>query len=189
MSYLCKLANDISSPSSHLKATRKVHLVWMVRSLSKFPPPPNTVLTISSHLPCLTLLPGHLTWIQPWMTELFAHDFLNHLTHAGATGPHKGLGTMLSISIHVTGHKDDPEDYMPGPTPKWIENAPRHIPLVIDHERPDMRALLEREQAEQIGALAVSVCGPGSLGDSVRDAVRHVQGEKIVDLYEETFSW
>ena len=52
-----------------------------------------------------------------------------------------------------------------------------------------MQTVLEKEKEDQIGAMAVSVCGPGGLGDSVREAVRNVQGEKTVDLFEETFSW
>ena len=55
--------------------------------------------------------------------------------------------------------------------------------------KPCFQALLENEKAEQIGALAISVCGPGGLGDSVREAARNVQGEKTVDLFEEAFSW
>lgn len=42
---------------------------------------------------------------------------------------------------------------------------------------------------EQVGAMAVSVCGPGAMGDDVREAVRGVQERKTVDLFEETFSW
>lgn len=37
--------------------------------------------------------------------------------------------------------------------------------------------------------MAVSVCGPGAMGDDVRRAVRERQGGTVVDLYEESFSW
>jgi len=44
----------------------------------------------------------------------------------------------------------------------------------------------------QVGAMAVSVCGPGAMGDDVREAVRGMlqgEGAKRVDLFEEAFSW
>lgn len=43
--------------------------------------------------------------------------------------------------------------------------------------------------AQQTGAMAVSVCGPGGMSDEVRKVVRDVQGSrKTVDFYEEAFS-
>ena len=42
--------------------------------------------------------------------------------------------------------------------------------------------------ANQIGGMAVSVCGPGGMGDEVRKAVREVQGRKTVEFFEESFS-
>ncbi|KAJ5493338.1 hypothetical protein N7539_002084 [Penicillium diatomitis] len=150
VSYLRKLIDDPSS--SHKTATRRMHLVWVVRNMS------------------------HLTWIQPWMNEIFNHDMLSRTTHPGAQASGENLGATLSISIYVTGHKEDLEDYVPGSKPTWVFHAPKHIPLTIDQERPDMKTLVQREQKDQVGAMAVSVCGPGSLGDSVRDAVRDIQG-------------
>ncbi|KAJ5421899.1 Riboflavin synthase-like beta-barrel [Penicillium cf. griseofulvum] len=96
---------------------------------------------------------------------------------------------LLSISLHVTAHKDTAEEYMPQPDSPWMQCAPPNVPVSIHHGKPCMKSVLEKEKAEQIGAMAVSVCGPGGLGDSVREAVRNVQGEKTVDLFEETFSW
>ena len=123
------------------------------------------------------------------MTDIFGHDSLNSTPTLKGDTYFQIPGLSLSISIHVTGHKDDPEEYISAPETTWIESAPSNVPVSIHHEKPSFRALLENEKAEQVGALAVSVCGPGGLGDSVRDAVRHVQGEKTVDLFEETFSW
>ncbi|CRG86017.1 ferric-chelate reductase, putative [Talaromyces islandicus] len=62
-------------------------------------------------------------------------------------------------------------------------------PITISLGKPLFRQLLEREMAQQVGAMAVSVCGPGSMSDEVRKAVRDVQGRKSVDFFEESFSW
>lgn len=96
---------------------------------------------------------------------------------------------LLSISLHVTAHKDTVEEYIPTPDTPWTHCAPPSVPVSIHHGKPCIQSVLEKEKAEQIGAMAVSVCGPGGLGDSVREAVRNVQGEKTVDLFEEAFSW
>lgn len=49
--------------------------------------------------------------------------------------------------------------------------------------------IMEGAKAEQVGAMAVSICGPGGMGDDVRRAVRERQGRRVMDLYEESFSW
>lgn len=81
------------------------------------------------------------------------------------------------------------EEYISQPESPWMQCAPPSVPVNIHHGKPCIQSVLETEKADQIGAMAVSVCGPGGLGDSVREAVRNVQGEKTVDLFEETFSW
>ncbi|KOS20838.1 Ferric/cupric reductase transmembrane component 2 [Escovopsis weberi] len=55
--------------------------------------------------------------------------------------------------------------------------------------RPNVGLLLQKEVQEQTGAMCVSVCGPGSLADDVRSAVRMVQGSTVVDFIEESFTW
>lgn len=55
--------------------------------------------------------------------------------------------------------------------------------------RPNIPLLLAKEVQDQIGAMVVSVCGPGGLADDVRGAVRKVQGETVVDFIEESFTW
>ncbi len=37
--------------------------------------------------------------------------------------------------------------------------------------------------------MAVSVCGPGALGDDVRGAVRRGMGGRNMDFLEEGFGW
>ncbi|KAJ5780717.1 hypothetical protein N7457_005877 [Penicillium paradoxum] len=155
----------ITTFSQEKTATRKVHLVWIVRSLD------------------------HLTWIQSFMTEILGHD---SLTSPQATNGHTYFQFPrldLSISLYVTAHKETVEEYIPQPDTPWMRCAPSSVPIHIHHGKPCLQSVLEKEKSEQIGAMAVSVCGPGGLGDNVREAVRGVQGEKTVDLFEEAFSW
>ncbi|PHH85899.1 hypothetical protein CDD83_11021 [Cordyceps sp. RAO-2017] len=55
--------------------------------------------------------------------------------------------------------------------------------------RPNIPLLLVKEVQDQIGAMSVSVCGPGGLADDVRGAVRAVQGDSVIDFIEESFTW
>ncbi|KAL2259430.1 hypothetical protein VTK26DRAFT_6905 [Humicola hyalothermophila] len=56
--------------------------------------------------------------------------------------------------------------------------------------RPNIPMLLAKEVCDQMGAMCVSVCGPGGLADDVRDAVRKVQDQRtVVDFVEESFTW
>ena len=55
--------------------------------------------------------------------------------------------------------------------------------------RPNVRLLVEGEAKDQLGAMAVSSCGPGALGDDVRAAVRRMQPTRNVDFMEEGFGW
>ncbi len=55
--------------------------------------------------------------------------------------------------------------------------------------RPNVRLLLVKEVQEQVGAMCVSVCGPGGLADDVRASVRGVQGHSVIDFIEESFTW
>lgn len=55
--------------------------------------------------------------------------------------------------------------------------------------RPNLQAVIEEEVDKRVGAMCVSVCGPGSMCDSVRHAVRGVQHVGVVDLLEESFTW
>ncbi len=55
--------------------------------------------------------------------------------------------------------------------------------------RPNVEHLIDQEVKNQVGAMAVSVCGTGSLGDDVRLAVRNRQAETNIDFVEEAFTW
>ncbi|KAJ5887788.1 Riboflavin synthase-like beta-barrel [Penicillium taxi] len=162
ISYLHEVVSNFASRKT---AIRKVHLVWMIRSLD------------------------HLTWVQTWMIEILSHDALKSSINSTGTSYFQFQGLRLCIEVHVTDHKDNVEEYIPTPETPWTECAPSSVSVSVQYGKPCLRTLLENEKTEQVGALAVSVCGPGCLGDSVREAVRNVQGEKTVDLFEEAFSW
>ena len=55
--------------------------------------------------------------------------------------------------------------------------------------KPNVSALLQMQVGEQVGAMAVAVCGPGGLADDVRAAVRRWQVCRNVDLLEGSFGW
>lgn len=49
--------------------------------------------------------------------------------------------------------------------------------------------VLEKEMPERIGAVGVTVCGPGAFADSVRAAVRNVVQDGCLDFVEEAFTY
>jgi predicted ferric reductase len=56
--------------------------------------------------------------------------------------------------------------------------------------RPNIPLLLQKEVQEQMGAMCVTVCGPGAFADDVRGAARMVQdSSNVVDFVEESFTW
>lgn len=94
----------------------------------------------------------------------------------------------LSIHIYVTAPQSTTDEYVTSPNP-WAHHAPPNIPVTINWGKPDFGYIVENAKMCQVGAMAVTVCGPGAMGDDVRRAVRGRQGGKVVDLYEESFSW
>ncbi|EKV04259.1 Ferric-chelate reductase, putative [Penicillium digitatum PHI26] len=179
MSYLNEVITTFVEQKT---ATRKVHLVWIVRSLGMIAP--------TCYMRLITnILKDHLSWVQTFMTEMLGHESLASPTTPNGHSYFQFPQLLLSISLHITSHKDTVEEYIPQPDSLWVQCAPPGVPVSIHHGKPCIQSVLEKEKEEQIGAMAVSVCGPGGLGDSVREAVRSVQGEKTVDLFEETFSW
>ena len=74
---------------------------------------------------------------------------------------------------------------------------PRHRGEVVSNTgsvqmfpgRCNPTTVLEKEMQERIGAVGVTVCGPGAFADSVRSAVRGVVTEGAVDFVEEAFTY
>ncbi|PYI05351.1 ferric-chelate reductase [Aspergillus sclerotiicarbonarius CBS 121057] len=161
MSYIYEFVNGFASRST---AVRRVTLVWVIRSLD------------------------HLSWIQPWMVSLFNHPALQGTSVPKQDSYFEVPDFSLSVQVYLSTRECSPEDYSPAESP-WAISAPSGVPISINSGKPCFREILELEMAQQVGAMAVSVCGPGGLGDDVRQMVREKQGVKKVDLYEETFSW
>lgn len=142
-------------------AARKVVLVWVVQSPGKFS---TYLLVVSSFIfpsanPCLS---EHLEWIRPWMTTILALP---------------ARRDVLRILLFVTQPRSTNEIHSPSDTVQMFPG------------RPNVDTLVGIEADKQVGAMAVSVCGPGMLADDVRAAVRKRQALGNVDLVEESFSW
>jgi len=106
--------------------------------------------------------PEHLEWIRPWMTEILGMDKRRD---------------VLRIMLFVSQPRSTKEIHSPSSTVQMFPG------------RPNIDTLLSMEQEHQIGSMAVSVCGPGTLSDEVRRSVRARQSHSSVDFIEEAFSW
>ncbi|RFU30664.1 hypothetical protein B7463_g5674, partial [Scytalidium lignicola] len=104
----------------------------------------------------------HLEWIRPWIDVLLRMPRRRE---------------MLTIKIFVTRPKHVDE----------IRSASQTVYMYPG--RPNVPLLLEQEVKDQVGAMCVTVCGPGGLADNVRQAVRMVQDRGAVDFIEESFTW
>ncbi|AEO69177.1 d7b3b970-aa88-4140-93ef-6368a989957b [Thermothielavioides terrestris] len=106
--------------------------------------------------------PEHLEWIRPWMTEVLAMERRRE---------------VLRVLLFVSRPRSTKEIHSPSATVQMFPG------------RPNIDMLLGMEMESQVGAMAVSVCGPGALSDEVRRAVRVRQYQGNVDFVEEAFSW
>jgi predicted ferric reductase len=104
-----------------------------------------------------------LEWARPWMDKIL------RLPNRKA---------VLQIRLFVTRPK----------TASQVVSSSTTVQMFPG--RPNIPMLLAKEVGEQMGAMCVSVCGPGGLADDVRDAVRKVQSHgTVVDFVEESFTW
>ena len=55
--------------------------------------------------------------------------------------------------------------------------------------RANAQQIVAHEIQNRVGAMAVTVCGPGAMADDVREAVRNHMDEATVDFIEEAFTW
>ncbi|KAG0651412.1 Ferric reductase B [Hyphodiscus hymeniophilus] len=104
----------------------------------------------------------HLEWVRPWM------DLILRMPKRR---------DILTIKLFVTRPKNPHEIISPSATVQMLPG------------RPNIKLILASEIKEQVGAMCVTVCGPGSLADNVREAVRDVQHQGAVDFIEESFTW
>ena len=106
--------------------------------------------------------PEHLEWIRPWMTQILGMEKRRDI---------------LRILLFVTRPRSTKEIHSPSSSVQMFPG------------KPDVGALIQKEQEKQVGAMAVSVCGTGGLADDVRCAVRGRCHETEIDIFEEAFSW
>jgi hypothetical protein len=104
----------------------------------------------------------YLEWVRPWMDEI-----LQLPSHR----------EVLTIKLFITRPKN----------PGEILNL--NATVQIFPGRPNVKLLMETAVKHQIGAMCVTVCGPGGLADNVREAVRDFQEVGVIDFIEESFSW
>jgi hypothetical protein len=106
--------------------------------------------------------PEHLEWIRPWMTSILAMEKRRD---------------CLRIMLFVSRPRSTKEIHSPSATVQMFPG------------RPNITTLIDLEIENQVGAMAVSVCGSGSLSDDVRSAIRSRQHVSSIDFIEEAFSW
>jgi hypothetical protein len=104
----------------------------------------------------------HLEWVRPWMDLILRME---------------GRRDILTIKLFVTRPKNPREIVSPSATVQMFPG------------RPNVGLILGNEVKEQVGAMCVTVCGPGGLADNVREVVREVQDQGVVDFIEESFTW
>lgn len=105
-----------------------------------------------------------LEWVRPYMDSLLRIPQRKDI---------------LKINVFVT-RPTNARDMMSANTGSSVE---------LFAGRPNIPFLLVKELQEQVGAMCVTVCGPGAMADDVRAATRAVQGDSVVDFIEESFSW
>ncbi len=104
-----------------------------------------------------------LQWVRPWMDAVLRMP---------------NRRDILNVRLFITRPKNAKEIHSPSSTVQMFPG------------RPDVSTLLKREVEEQIGAMCVTVCGPGALADDVRHAVRECQDfGSVVHFEEESFTW
>lgn len=103
-----------------------------------------------------------LAWVRPWMDEILRME---------------GRREVLKMVLFVTQPRRPSEIVSPSP----------RVQLVVGRCQPG--AMVDQELPTRVGAMVVSVCGPGAFADDVRAAVRQRLDRGCIDLVEEAFTW
>ncbi|KAK5228445.1 hypothetical protein LTR72_002328 [Exophiala xenobiotica] len=103
-----------------------------------------------------------MEWVKPWMNEIL------HM---------EGRREVLKIVVHVS-----------KPTQPINHNKSKPTMQVVKG-RVDPGTILDEVIPLRIGAIMVSVCGPGALADEVRAAVRSRIHRASMEMNEESFTW
>ena len=101
-------------------------------------------------------------WVRPWMEEIL---------------PMPGRREALKLLMFVT-------------KPKTMRDVVSASGFVQMHSgRCNVQEVLDKEIWERVGAMCVTVCGPGAFADSVRHAVRERIHVGNIDFIEEAFTY
>jgi ferredoxin-NADP reductase len=103
-----------------------------------------------------------LEWIRPWMDQILAMP---------------NRRQILKILLFVTKPRSA------------REVVSRSETVLMYPGRANPKVILEKEMKTRVGAMAVTVCGPGAFADDVRAAARGQIEEGTVDFVEESFTW
>jgi predicted ferric reductase len=103
-----------------------------------------------------------LEWVRPWMDEILRLP---------------GRKDILTIKLFITKPR------------ARHETQTRTGSIATYPGRCNPQTVLDQEIREQIGAMAVTVCGPGAFADSVRRAVRKRVQVGVLDFVEEAFTY
>lgn len=103
-----------------------------------------------------------LEWVRPWMDEILKMP---------------GRREILKIMLFVTKPKSMQEVISGTGTVQMFPG------------RCNPQTILDKEIVERVGAMVVTVCGPGGFADSVRHAVRRRVTKQDVSFIEESFTW
>ncbi|KAF2148437.1 putative FRE ferric reductase-like transmembrane component [Myriangium duriaei CBS 260.36] len=103
-----------------------------------------------------------LEWVRPWMDQVLRME---------------GRKEILRIQLFVT--------------------KPRHQNEIRSHTgtvqmfpgRCNPTTIIEKEMQDRVGAMGITVCGPGAFADSVRAAARSKVEAGTVDFIEEAFTY
>lgn len=103
-----------------------------------------------------------LEWVRPWMDEILAKP---------------NRRQILKVLLFVTKPRSTREVVSRSETVQMFPG------------RANPKVILESEMKNRVGAMAVTVCGPGAFADDVRAAARDHIEEGAVDFVEESFTW
>ncbi|KAK3065353.1 hypothetical protein LTS18_014197 [Coniosporium uncinatum] len=103
-----------------------------------------------------------LEWVRPWMDEILKIP---------------GRREVLKILLFVTKPRSHNEVISGTGTVQMFPG------------RCNPQTILDRELVDRVGAMAVTVCGPGAFADSVRAAARRRVGKGVLDFIEEAFTY
>lgn len=103
-----------------------------------------------------------LEWVRPWMDEILRMP---------------GRRDVLRVLLFITKPKSQAE----------IVSGTGTVQMFPGRCNP--QTVLDREISERVGAMAVTVCGPGAFADGVRAAVRQRVHVGSIDFVEEAFTY